>query len=131
MTDEVAALLDKARRGLGAAREHLGRGDFDFAASRAYYAMFHAATALLRVRQMAFSRHTAVIAAFGREFVVTGLLAPEHHKTLIEAFELRQLADYSPGVAVGQTRARRLVDRAAAFVDDAETYIRSAENPSS
>ena len=125
MTSEIAALLDKARRGLDATREHIGHDDFDFAASRAYYAMFHAATALLRLRQMTFSRHTAVIAAFGREFVVTGLFAREHHKALIEASELRQLADYSPGVAVGEQRARRLVDQAAAFARDAEAYIRA------
>ncbi len=125
MTAKIAAGLDKARRDLDAAREHVGREDFDFAASRAYHPMFHAATALLRLRQMAFSRHNAVIAAFGREFVVTGLFAREHHKALIEAFELRQLADYSPGVAVDEQRARRLVDQAAAFARDAEAYIRA------
>lgn len=125
MTTEIAALLDKARRGLDAAREHLGRDDFDFATSRAYYAMFHAATALLRLRQMVFSRHNAVIVAFGREFVVTGLFAQEHHKALVEGFELRQLAEYSPGVGVGEQRARRLVDQAAAFARDAEAYIRA------
>ena len=125
MTTEIDALLDKARRGLDAAWAHVARGDFDFAASRAYYARFHAATALLRLRQMTFSRHNEVIAAFGREFVVTGLLAREHHKVLIEAFELRQLADYSPAVGVGEQRARRLVDQAAAFAQDAEAYIRA------
>ena len=72
---------------------------------------------------MTFSRHTAVIAAFGREFVVTGLFIRDHHKSMIEAFELRQLADYAPGVGVGEQRARRLVDQAAAFVSDAEAYI--------
>jgi hypothetical protein len=51
--------------------------------------------------------------------------AREHHKALIEAFELRQLADYSPGVGVREQRARRLVDQAAAFARDAEAYIRT------
>jgi uncharacterized protein len=87
--------------------------------------MFHAVTALLRLRQMTFSRHNAAIAAFGREFVVTALFAREHHKALIEAFELRQLADYSPGVGVGEQGARRLVDQATAFARDAEAYIRA------
>ena len=36
-----------------------------FAASRAYYAMFYAAEALLQSRGLAFSKHSAVHAAFG------------------------------------------------------------------
>jgi uncharacterized protein (UPF0332 family) len=125
VTAEIAALLDKATRGLDAARVLLERGDLDFAVSRAYYAMFHAATALLRLRQMTFSRHAAIIAAFGREFVLTGLFPREHHKLLIEALELRQLADYGAEVGIGAERARRLVDRAAAFVRDADAHVRS------
>jgi uncharacterized protein (UPF0332 family) len=129
VTPEIAALLHKARRGLDAAQEHIAHGDFDFAVSRVYYALFHAATALLRLRQMSLSRHSAVIAAFGHEFVVSGLFGREHHKALIEAFELRQLADYSPVIGVGEQTARRLLDRAAAFLRDTEAYVRSAEDP--
>ena len=125
MNAEVASLLDKARRGLIAARRDLDRGDLDFAASRAYYAMFHAAVAMLRLRQMAFSRHSAVIAAFGREFVVKGPIAKEHHAALIEAFEVRQLADYSPGMGVGEPKARRLLQQAEAFVRAVETHARA------
>ena len=65
MTAELEALIEKGRRSLGAARRLFGEGDYDFAASRAYYAMFYLAEALLLARHLTFSKHSAVIAAFG------------------------------------------------------------------
>ena len=40
MTSEISELLTKARRSLDAAKRLSRDGDFDFAVSRAYYAMF-------------------------------------------------------------------------------------------
>ena len=40
MTPELEALLAKARRSHAAGRLLYAQGDYDFAASRAYYAMF-------------------------------------------------------------------------------------------
>lgn len=45
------------------------------AASRAYYAMFYLAQAVLLSDGMAFSKHSAAIGAFGEHFVKPGHLA--------------------------------------------------------
>lgn len=47
MTPEQQALVDKARRSLEAAQSLIDQGFYDFAVSRAYYAMFCVAQALL------------------------------------------------------------------------------------
>ena len=47
MTAELEALIEKGRRSLGAARRLFGEGDYDFAASRTYYAMFYLAEELV------------------------------------------------------------------------------------
>jgi uncharacterized protein len=47
MKEETAKLLEKASRAIAAARTLLATGDADFAAGRAYYAMFYTAEALL------------------------------------------------------------------------------------
>jgi uncharacterized protein (UPF0332 family) len=60
-------------------------GDFDGAASRAYYVMFDVAEALLLSRGLAFSSHSAVISAFGREFANTGAVPRECHRHLFSA----------------------------------------------
>src|SRR3972149_10242075 len=44
----------------------------EWAVNRAYYAMFHAVTALLLSEGMAFSRHSGVISAFDQHWLKTG-----------------------------------------------------------
>ncbi|NQE36891.1 HEPN domain-containing protein [Microcoleus asticus] len=68
MKPEQLDLLLKARQSLSAARLLLNNGFPDYAASRAYYAMFYIAEAFLDGEGMSFSSHAAVIGAFGREF---------------------------------------------------------------
>lgn len=64
--------MEKGRRSLEAGRSLYSRGDYDFAASRAYYAMFYLVEALLSSLGLSFSKHSAVISAFGQHFVKTG-----------------------------------------------------------
>ena len=72
MKPEQKALIEKAQASLNAARLLFDEHYFGFAASRAYYAMFYVVEALLLEEGSAFSKHSAVIAAFGQLFVKTG-----------------------------------------------------------
>jgi uncharacterized protein (UPF0332 family) len=74
VTPEQQALLEKAEQSLGAARLLATKGYSDFAVSRAYYAMFYTAQAILLSKKLSFSKHSAVIAAFGRHFAKPGHL---------------------------------------------------------
>jgi uncharacterized protein (UPF0332 family) len=65
LNPEIRALLDKDRQSLDAADLLRGRDYPDFAASRAYYAMFYAAEALLASLGQSYSSHAATQAAFG------------------------------------------------------------------
>jgi len=71
---------------------------FDFAASRAYYTMFYAAEALLLDKGLHFSKHSAVIAAFGQHFEKSGTESAEMHHYLIAAQDRRNIGDYDTGV---------------------------------
>ncbi len=86
--------LQKASQNLAAAELLLQKGFDDIAASRSYYAMFYIAEALLFTKGLAFSSHSAVIAAYGKEFAQTGLLNAAHHKHLRDGFLARQVGDY-------------------------------------
>lgn len=63
---------ESAQRSLKASKILIGSGDYDFSISRMYYVMFYCAEALLLTKDLKFSKHSAVIAAFGRDFVKTG-----------------------------------------------------------
>lgn len=65
-------LLAKAWRSLEIAESLLEDGHADFAASRAYYGCFYIAEALLLSEGLSYSRHSQVLAQFGRHFAKTG-----------------------------------------------------------
>lgn len=66
--NDIEALIQKAKSSLNAAGCLLETNHSDFAASRAYYAMFYVAEALLLALGKSYSKHSAVISAFGREY---------------------------------------------------------------
>ncbi len=123
MKPEVEDYLRRARRDLDAAKANLELGYAVVAASRGYYAMFHAAKALLSDEEMSFSKHSAVIAAFGQRFGRTGRVPPELHRFLIAGQELRLNADYDlPDAPMSE--AQEQVRRAEEFLRVAEAFFR-------
>ena len=83
--EKVSQVFARAEETLREMETLFGRGLYNGAVDRAYYAAFHAATAALLTLDLEFARHSAVIAHFGKEFAKTGKLDPQHHQTLIEA----------------------------------------------
>lgn len=126
MTRAQAELVATARDSIAAARLLLDNGHEGFAASRAYYAMFYLAQALLEDKGLAFAKHPAVLAAFGREFARAGLVPPEIHRHLLEAQELRHAGDCGPAEAVTAADARRQIERAEAVFTAALSLIEGA-----
>lgn len=92
--EEARSLMERARRSIRSARVLLDNGDHDFAVSRAYYAMFYAATAALLVRDVRRRKHAGVIAAFGEHLVKPGTFPREHQQALQAAFRDREKGDY-------------------------------------
>lgn len=119
---EWRALLDKGHENLAAAVLLAREGHFAIAVSRAYYAMFYAAEAVLEFEGVSRSKHSGVIAEFGRRFAKTGRLPRELHRFLIEAFEARNQADYDTG-SVEPAAADEHISRAGQFLEAAEALL--------
>lgn len=128
MDADFEALITKGRRSLAAARRLQDAGDPDFAASRAYYAMFYLAEALLLSlpHRPTFVRHSGVVAAIRQEFVRTGKLRAEHQEALQRAMEDRNAGDYQYREILPPERAARVLRDAEAFVAAAEAYLRGS-----
>jgi uncharacterized protein (UPF0332 family) len=69
------------------------------------------------------SSHAAVIAAFGREFAKTNLLAPEHHRNLRDGFETRQIGNYSFETSVSEEKAKHVLNGDKEFFAAAKDYL--------
>ena len=68
------------------------------AANRLYYAAFYAVLAVLLTKKLQYSKHSAVISFFDKEFIKTGILPKEYSRALHRAFYERQQDDYMPFV---------------------------------
>ena len=123
MTPDQSALLEKAHASHAAAQLLNDQGFYDFAASRAYYAMFYAAEALLLGEGLTFSKHSAVIAAIGKSFVKTGRLPAQLHRYMIEGQESRNVGDYDVGPGLTEQEAATQISRAEEFIDLAERLM--------
>ena len=97
MTPEQKNLIEQANESLSAAKLLYREGYYGFAAARAYYTMFYIAEAFLLGKDLAFSKHSGVHAAFGEHFSKTGIVPPEFHRYLIRGMEIRHIGDYSMG----------------------------------
>jgi uncharacterized protein (UPF0332 family) len=123
MTDDQLELFESARDSLAAARLLLNGGFPGFAASRAYYAMFYIAEAFLEGKGLSFSKHSAVIAAFGQHFAHTGQVPTQFHKFLLQAQELRHSGDYGTTHSVTTEQAESTMAQAEMFLQLAERLI--------
>lgn len=122
---EIIGLIKKARQSLEAAKKLLKSGYPDFSASRSYYAMFYAVQALLLTKNMAFSKHSAVISFFGKEFIKNGLFPAALHRHISEAFDTRQAGDYGAVGSVSDEAAMTLTEQAKEFIETVEEYLRN------
>jgi uncharacterized protein (UPF0332 family) len=115
MNDFAAAEWERARRTLASAKQLL-EVDPDSAASRAYYAAFHALTALFAMRGRLFSKHSAIRSALHRDLVQTGEWNTELGRDYDFLSELRETGDYGGVSRVPPDAAVTAVARAEAFL---------------
>ncbi|MEM7587934.1 MAG: HEPN domain-containing protein [Acidobacteriota bacterium] len=129
MKDGTRNLLAKADRAVLAAQALLETVGPEFAAGRAYYAMFYVAEALLHEQGLQFSKHSAVHAAFGREFAKTGRLDYKFHRWLINAFDARLQDDYGSEVVLTEERVLEILGQAREFLESARQFVGTTAEP--
>ena len=92
-------------------------------ANRLYYACFYAVVAALLTRRLQYSKHSAVIAFFDKEFIGTGRLPKEYSRTLHRAFNERQQDDYMPFVELNAEEIKDLFNNVQALVQGIGQYV--------
>jgi hypothetical protein len=118
MTDEhreenARIELEKADAALREAQALAGLGMWDGAVSRAYYAAFHAASALLVAEGHQARTHAGTHDLLFSFFVRTGILSRHVSKDLAALQRYREQADYSASIRFDQSTGAEEVERAA------------------
>ena len=123
MAETTDVLLHKAQTYLRSAAVLLELEDYDSCASRAYFAMFYAAQALLLKEHGQMPEDQGIRSAFYSAFVETGVLPEQAGAALDRGYELQERGDYSHRFAVSQQDAERVLQEAEAFVNSLDALL--------
>lgn len=118
------AHLEKALDRLRVAKKLLRDGDYEDAVSRAYYAMYHGARAVLSTANIFPKTHDGVVSEFGRKFILAGILPKELGKNLANAKAARETYEYSATATVGKSEAKAILSKAQKFVSTIEKHLK-------
>jgi uncharacterized protein (UPF0332 family) len=122
---EISSLIERAERYLKSAGILLKDTDYESSVSRAYYAMFYSAQAVLLTKNLSFSSHKGVISAFGEHFVKTGIFSREMGRELNRAFEKRQVGDYEYTFVISKREAEEILESGKRFVEKVIQYLKA------
>lgn len=117
--------IDRAGRYLKTADLLLEEGDYASSISRAYYAMFYIARALLKQEGSTPRTHSGLRNQFGLHIVKEGPLSERFAQMLNDAEDMRALAEYAEGFAVNEKDASATLQDAKEFVERGSELLRS------
>lgn len=120
----VTSLIERAEKYLKSSKMLLDESDYESSVSRAYYAMYYSAEAVLLTKDMSFSSHRGVISAFGEHFVKTDVFPREMGREFNRAFEKRQLGDYEYTFVISEDEAKEILEQGKQFVEIVIEYLK-------
>lgn len=118
--------IQRAHRYLDTAALLIEEGDFESSVSRAYYAMFYVARALLKQDGITPKTHSGLRNQFGLHFVKEGNLPTRFADMLNDAEELRALAEYAEERVITREDAEVTLRDANEFVDHLSDQLHDA-----
>lgn len=116
--DEKQILMERAHEKLKVATSLFVTGFYSDAVSRAYYAMFYAARALLSEKNIYPKTHRGVISQFGLKFVKEGEYEKEIFDLFARAQEDREEADYGLLSEIEEEEAKKIIEGADKFLKE-------------
>ena len=113
-------------KGLSALRQSeilFNNQEYDGSVSRAYYAIFHFAQAILFSKGLEAKTHQGVNRLFNLHFVRTGFFEKKYSTILSHAQKAREESDYSPEVPFNKEDASIRIEEAKTFFNKAQTFL--------
>lgn len=121
--EEIKKEFHRAEKSLQSARLLLRDNLLEDALSRAYYAILHAARAVLLAEGVTVTSHRAVRRLFGQHLIKSGKLSTRLATILAEEQDDRMLADYDVLFDPERERVQKRVDDAEAFLAAIKVFL--------
>jgi uncharacterized protein (UPF0332 family) len=119
----IKGFIEKSGQKLNASRALYREGFFEDAVSRAYYAVFHGAQALLFSEGEKATTHKGVVTLFGLLFIKTGKFDKKFGKILVNLKDDRETGDYEIFSWMDEESAGNAVREAEEFLEETQKYF--------
>ncbi len=100
------------------------KGFYADAISRIYYAMYHAARAVLFIKHVDPIKHSGVVKMFGLHYVKSGIVERTYSKSLAYIKELRENADYEANKEFDKAECLDALKQGKKFIKITEEIIK-------
>lgn len=121
--EEIRREIERSTKSIGAAERLFEDGFLEDAISRSYYAILHAAKAVLLFENVQVDSHEAVKRLFGLHLIKTSKIDSKYSKILREQQDDRYLADYDVAFSPESERVQRRIEDAKDFLEAMLKYL--------
>ena len=120
--------LQVAREDLETAIDNVKAGHLRAANNRAYYAIYHAITAVLALEEIAFKKHKDTLSYFNKTYVKEEIFPRSLGHRLAIAEEVRHNSDYDEFYIVSREETDKQIQTAMELINEVEMFLSKKQN---
>ena len=120
--------LEKSKECLKSAKALRDIDDYQGAANRSYYAIYHAIRSILALDGVEFKRHSGNMSYFRQNYIKKGLFDVELSNYMSSASETRNSSDYDDFYVISKEEVNKEIKNAEKLCDDINAYIEKRLN---
>ena len=120
--DLVLYRIETAKNDLHSAEVLMGISDYRGANNRAYYAIYHAISAIHALVGKAYKRHKDALANFNKDYIKTQIFPRTLGRRIAEAEEIRHASDYDDFYIATREEAEEQIETAKELIQLIDAY---------
>lgn len=118
--------LESAKSDLKSAKILIDAEEYRAANNRAYYAIFHAISAIHALDGKAYKRHKDALGSFNREYVKTEVFPREIGRKISRAEEIRHASDYDDFYIATREKSQEQIETTEELIKMVEEYCKNS-----
>ncbi len=123
--DLVRYRIETAKSDLKSADILMKAGEYRGANNRAYYAVYHAISAVHALDGKSYKRHKDTLANFNKDYVKTEIFPKDFGRKIAQTEEIRHASDYDDFYIATKEKAEEQIVTAEELIEQIESYCQN------